>query len=127
MDLLRSTKPYTLNLKPKPNAYTLRAHTHTHTHTYTHARAHTHTHTHTHCAGTGKTLLARTAARALGAQLLCVDAPELVGGVYGDSERRIAELFASARYRMCSLINVFSYSAVLLSSSPLRGIMIVII
>jgi len=47
--------------------------------------------------GTGKTLLARTAAHALGAQLLCVDAPELVGGVYGDSERRIAELFASAR------------------------------
>jgi hypothetical protein len=33
--------------------------------------------------GTGKTLLARTAAKALGALLLCVDAPELVGGVYG--------------------------------------------
>lgn len=47
--------------------------------------------------GTGKTLLARTAATALGAQLLCVDAPELVGGAYGDSERRIAELFGSAR------------------------------
>jgi len=47
--------------------------------------------------GTGKTLLARTAAKALGALLLCVDAPELVGGVYGDSEHRIAELFASAR------------------------------
>ena len=47
--------------------------------------------------GTGKTLLARTAAKAVGAQLLCVDAPELVGGAYGDSERRIAELFESAR------------------------------
>lgn len=47
--------------------------------------------------GTGKTLLARTAAKALGALLLCVDAPELVGGVYGDSEHRIAELFATAR------------------------------
>lgn len=54
--------------------------------------------------GTGKTLLARTAAKALGAVLLCVDAPELVGGVYGDSERRISELFATARAAPAAVI-----------------------
>ena len=46
--------------------------------------------------GTGKTLLARSAARALGALMLAVDAPELVGVEYGDSQRRMSELFEAA-------------------------------
>eukprot|EP00961_Rhodomonas_salina_P258038 3487679-Rhodomonas_salina.2 len=47
--------------------------------------------------GTGKTLLAKTVCSALGVEMLCVDAPELVGGYYGDCERKVRELFDRAR------------------------------
>lgn len=47
--------------------------------------------------GTGKTLIARAVSAAAGVPILCVNGPEVVSRVYGESEARLRAVFAAAR------------------------------
>lgn len=46
--------------------------------------------------GVGKTLLARAVATALGAHFFSINGPEILAKFYGESERRLRDLFAEA-------------------------------
>eukprot|EP00039_Didymoeca_costata_P013626 m.210608 g.210608 ORF g.210608 m.210608 type:complete len:820 (+) comp15824_c0_seq3:338-2797(+) len=54
--------------------------------------------------GTGKTLLATTAAREAGAYTICINGPEVLSKFYGETERRLRDIFAKARKNAPALI-----------------------
>lgn len=67
--------------------------------------------------GTGKTLLAKAACQALGVEMLAVDAARLVGGLYGDSERQVRNLFAQAASHPAAVIFLDEIDAVMGASA----------
>jgi ATP-dependent 26S proteasome regulatory subunit len=67
--------------------------------------------------GCGKTHLARAIAGELNVNYYQVSAPELVGGVSGESESRIRSLFDSARYNAPSIIFIDEIDSI----APKRG------
>lgn len=71
--------------------------------------------------GCGKTLLARALSAELGNHCLEVRGPEIFAGVYGESEKRIRELFAEARAKSPSLILIDEIDAVAPSRQNTRG------
>jgi len=54
--------------------------------------------------GTGKTLLAKAVAREVDAHFISLSGPEVMSRYYGDSEKRIREIFEEARQRSPSII-----------------------
>lgn len=54
--------------------------------------------------GTGKTLIARACASASGAHTIVVNGPEIISKFYGETERRLRDIFAEAHQRAPALI-----------------------
>ncbi|MCX6898414.1 MAG: AAA family ATPase [Verrucomicrobia bacterium] len=71
--------------------------------------------------GCGKTLLARALSGELGVHCLEVQGPEVFAGIYGETEKRIRELFAEARKSSPTLILVDEIDALAPSRQSTRG------
>jgi transitional endoplasmic reticulum ATPase len=67
--------------------------------------------------GTGKTMLARAVANESAAQFFAVNAPEIMGSAYGESERRLRELFEQAAEAAPSIIFIDEIDSI----APKRG------
>ncbi len=67
--------------------------------------------------GTGKTMLARAVANESSAQFFAVNGPEIMGSAYGESERRLRELFEQAAEAAPSIIFIDEIDSI----APKRG------
>ncbi len=67
--------------------------------------------------GTGKTLLARAVANESAAQFFHINGPEIMGSAYGESERRLRELFEQAAQSAPSIIFIDEIDSI----APKRG------
>ncbi|MFL6745625.1 MAG: AAA family ATPase, partial [Sphingomicrobium sp.] len=67
--------------------------------------------------GTGKTMLARAVANESAAQFFAVNGPEIMGSAYGESERRLRELFEQAAEAAPSIIFIDEIDSI----APKRG------
>jgi len=71
--------------------------------------------------GCGKTLLARALSGELAIHCLEVRGPEVFAGIYGESEKRVRELFAEARKNAPSLLLIDELDAMAPSRQSTRG------
>ena len=71
--------------------------------------------------GCGKTLLARALSNELGIYCVQVRGPEVFAGIYGESEKRIRELFAEARKNAPSLVLIDEIDAIARSRQSTHG------
>ncbi|MDZ7705679.1 MAG: AAA family ATPase [Trueperaceae bacterium] len=71
--------------------------------------------------GTGKTLIARAVAREAGAHFISVAGPEIVGKFYGESEKRLRDIFAQASKRTPSIIFLDEIDAIGPKRSEVQG------
>ena len=67
--------------------------------------------------GTGKTLLARAVANESDAQFFLINGPEIMGSAYGESERRLREIFEEAAAQAPSIIFIDEIDSI----APKRG------
>src|SRR4029078_739070 len=67
--------------------------------------------------GTGKTLLARAVANESAAQFFLINGPEIMGSAYGESERRLREIFEAAAQAAPSIIFIDESDSI----APKRG------
>src|SRR6476469_5044372 len=67
--------------------------------------------------GTGKTLLARAVANESAAQFFLINGPEIMGSAYGESERRLREIFEAAAQSAPSIIFIDEIDSI----APKRG------
>jgi transitional endoplasmic reticulum ATPase len=67
--------------------------------------------------GTGKTLLARAVANESAAQFFLINGPEIMGSAYGESERRLREIFEAAAQAAPSIIFIDEIDSI----APKRG------
>jgi transitional endoplasmic reticulum ATPase len=67
--------------------------------------------------GTGKTLLARAVANESAAQFFLINGPEIMGSAYGESERRLREIFEQAAQAAPSIIFIDEIDSI----APKRG------
>src|ERR687893_1063197 len=67
--------------------------------------------------GTGKTMLARAVANESAAQFFSIAGPEIMGSAYGESERRLRELFEQASESAPSIIFIDEIDSI----APKRG------
>jgi transitional endoplasmic reticulum ATPase len=67
--------------------------------------------------GTGKTLLARAVANESAAQFFSIAGPEIMGSAYGESERRLREIFEQAAQAAPSIIFIDEIDSI----APKRG------
>ncbi|MGD0207584.1 MAG: AAA family ATPase [Verrucomicrobiota bacterium] len=71
--------------------------------------------------GCGKTLLARALSHEMGIHCLEVRGPEVFAGIYGESEKRVRELFAEARKKSPSLLLIDEIDAMAPSRQSTHG------
>jgi transitional endoplasmic reticulum ATPase len=71
--------------------------------------------------GTGKTLVVRSLAQNLGVNLVQVNAPELVGKYYGESEARLRQVFATAQQQAPAIIFMDEIDAIAPDRSRVEG------
>ena len=71
--------------------------------------------------GTGKTTIARAVARDTKAHFISVAAPEIIGKFYGDSEKRLREVFEEARKKAPSIIFLDEIDAIAAKRSEVQG------
>lgn len=71
--------------------------------------------------GCGKTLLARSLSSELGISSIDVRGPELFAGVYGESEKRVRDIFSEARKNAPSLILIDEIDAIAPARQSTRG------
>ncbi len=71
--------------------------------------------------GCGKTLLARALSNELGISCLEVRGPEVFAGIYGESEKRVRELFSEARKNAPSLLLIDEIDAMAPSRQSTHG------
>ncbi len=71
--------------------------------------------------GTGKTLIARAVAREAGAHFISVAGPEIVGKFYGESEKRLRDIFSQASKRTPSIIFLDEIDAIGPKRSEVQG------
>ena len=67
--------------------------------------------------GTGKTLLARAVANESAAKFFLINGPEIMGSAYGESERRLREIFEAAAQAAPSIIFIDEIDSI----APKRG------
>jgi transitional endoplasmic reticulum ATPase len=67
--------------------------------------------------GTGKTMLARAVANESSAHFFHINGPEVMGSAYGESERRLRELFEQAAQSAPSIIFIDEIDSI----APKRG------
>ena len=71
--------------------------------------------------GTGKTTIARAVARETRAHFISVAGPEIIGKFYGDSEKRLREIFQEARAKAPSIIFLDEIDAIGPKRSEVQG------
>lgn len=71
--------------------------------------------------GTGKTTIARAVARETKASFFSVAGPEIIGKFYGDSEKRLREVFEEARKKAPSIIFLDEIDAIAPKRSEVQG------
>ncbi len=71
--------------------------------------------------GTGKTTIARAVARETKATFFSVAGPEIIGKFYGDSEKRLREVFEQARAKAPSIIFLDEIDAIAPKRSEVQG------
>ncbi|MEM7736492.1 MAG: AAA family ATPase [Deinococcota bacterium] len=71
--------------------------------------------------GTGKTMIARAVAREAGAHFISVAGPEIVGKYYGESEKRLREIFADASRHAPAIIFLDEIDAIGPKRSEVQG------
>ena len=71
--------------------------------------------------GTGKSLLARTAARATGANLIAIQGPQVLSKWVGESERAIRDIFRRARLAAPSIVLLDDLDALAPNRASLTG------
>ena len=71
--------------------------------------------------GCGKTLLARALSGELGIHCIEIRGPEVFAGIYGESEKRVRELFAEARERAPALVLIDEIDALAPPRASTRG------
>lgn len=71
--------------------------------------------------GTGKTLIAKAVAREAGAHFISVAGPEIVGKYYGESEKRLRDIFAQASKHAPSIIFLDEIDAIGVKRSEVQG------
>lgn len=71
--------------------------------------------------GTGKTLIAKAVAREAGAHFIAVAGPEIVGKYYGESEKRLRDIFAQASKHAPSIIFLDEIDAIGVKRSQVQG------
>lgn len=71
--------------------------------------------------GTGKTLIAKAVAREAGAHFIAVAGPEIVGKYYGESEKRLRDIFAQASKNAPSIIFLDEIDAIGVKRSEVQG------
>jgi transitional endoplasmic reticulum ATPase len=67
--------------------------------------------------GTGKTLLARAVANESAARFFLINGPEIMGSAYGESERRLRDIFEQAAQSAPSIIFIDEIDSI----APMRG------
>ena len=71
--------------------------------------------------GTGKTTIARAVARETQAHFISVAGPEIIGKFYGDSEKRLREIFQEAKAKAPSIIFLDEIDAIGPKRSEVQG------
>ena len=71
--------------------------------------------------GTGKTTIARAVARETQAHFISVAGPEIIGKFYGDSEKRLREIFQEAKSKAPSIIFLDEIDAIGPKRSEVQG------
>jgi transitional endoplasmic reticulum ATPase len=71
--------------------------------------------------GTGKTTIARAVARETQAHFISVAGPEIIGKFYGDSEKRLREIFEQAKAKAPSIIFLDEIDAIGPKRSEVQG------
>jgi transitional endoplasmic reticulum ATPase len=71
--------------------------------------------------GTGKTTIARAVARETRAHFISVAGPEIIGKFYGDSEKRLREIFQEARAKAPSIVFLDEIDAIGPKRSEVQG------